>query len=128
MDKVETLMKFALSVQNLYATLEASSLEAHLNNPVLLQNLIDKLPTELKYNWAMYKRQFAVTTLSSYNEWLTDVAQATYEVNIPTTSFCTNENKVEKHQKDQRLVHIHTNENSTSNRFTKSVKSKGNCV
>ena len=43
-DKLDGLISYAISVRNLCSTLDASGLEAHKNNPLLLQELVDKLP------------------------------------------------------------------------------------
>lgn len=43
-EKLESIVDFALAVQNLCAVVEASGLATHLNNPVLLQELVEKLP------------------------------------------------------------------------------------
>lgn len=53
-DKLDDLISYAISVRNLCSTLEAFGLEAHKNNPLFLQELVDKLPTQTKLNWDMY--------------------------------------------------------------------------
>lgn len=52
-DKLETLISYALVVQNLCATKEASGLILHLSNPSLLA---DTLPPQIKLNWVSTNR------------------------------------------------------------------------
>lgn len=67
-DKFEPLINFALLVQNLCATLEASGLFSHLNNPMLLQEMTEKLPSSIKLSWAMYKRSVPGATLLTFSD------------------------------------------------------------
>lgn len=55
-DRLETLMEFGLAVQNLVDHLIGAQQENHLSNPVLLQELVEKLPGSLKLNWVVYKK------------------------------------------------------------------------
>ncbi|GBP17521.1 hypothetical protein EVAR_74115_1 [Eumeta japonica] len=56
-DKLESIIEFAINVQNICATMESCGLESHLNNPMLVKELVDKLPNQHKLNWAMSQRR-----------------------------------------------------------------------
>lgn len=47
-DRLETIMEFGLAVQNLVDHLLAAHQENHLANPVLMQELVEKLPGTLR--------------------------------------------------------------------------------
>lgn len=47
-DDLCSLIKFAISVQNLGGTIEASGHLEYLQNPILIQNLTDKMPTQIQ--------------------------------------------------------------------------------
>ncbi|XP_062552341.1 uncharacterized protein LOC134217576 [Armigeres subalbatus] len=54
-DKLNTLIDFAIAVRNMVATVTACHLEDHLYNVTLLQNLVERLPTMVKLNWATHR-------------------------------------------------------------------------
>lgn len=81
-DKLESIINFSLSVDNVCATIAASGLVNHLSNPLLLQELVDKLPSNLKLQWGMVKQQFLSPTLNEFGVWLSDIARAASEVTL----------------------------------------------
>lgn len=75
-DKLDTLITFALAVQNICAIMEANHLQNHINNPCLLQELVDKLPPMLKLNWSIHKQGLGDVNLTHFSSWLFNLAQA----------------------------------------------------
>lgn len=55
-ERLESLVNFSLMVNNLVATLKASKLHSHMNNRMLVQEIVNKLPTSLQLKWAAHKR------------------------------------------------------------------------
>jgi len=55
-DRLDLLIDYALAVRNTCATMEACQLDAHLNNPMLVCELVDKRPNQYKLNWAMHPK------------------------------------------------------------------------
>ncbi|XP_055622958.1 uncharacterized protein LOC129766451 [Toxorhynchites rutilus septentrionalis] len=53
--RLETLVQFGLTVQNLVDHLAGANQKDHLSNPILMQQLVDKLPDHLKLNWVRYR-------------------------------------------------------------------------
>ncbi|XP_062704301.1 uncharacterized protein LOC134286665 [Aedes albopictus] len=74
-DKLDSIVEFALSVQNLCATIEACELQEYSYNVVLLRELVDKLPPAIKLDWAKHRRSLAVVHLSLFADWLYDLAE-----------------------------------------------------
>ena len=48
---LEALIGLALAVQNYRATIQATGLGAYLNDPVLLNELLNKIPCNLRLEW-----------------------------------------------------------------------------
>ncbi|KAH8360924.1 hypothetical protein KR084_005014 [Drosophila pseudotakahashii] len=67
-EKLESIIEYALAVRNICATIEACSLEAHLNNPMLVKELVDKLPSNHKLNWAMHSRDESVPPIKAFSD------------------------------------------------------------
>ena len=49
-EKLNTLINFALSLQNYRSMMQAMGLIDYLNDPMLLSQLVDKLPSDLGWN------------------------------------------------------------------------------
>ncbi|XP_058827460.1 uncharacterized protein LOC131687395 [Topomyia yanbarensis] len=81
-DKLETLIGFGMAVQNLCDHLHASNQEAHLNNPTLLYELVEKLPANLKLDWAMVKRQQPGADLRTFAAYMSMIVSAATEVTL----------------------------------------------
>lgn len=53
-DRPETILEFGLVVQNFVDHLQAAQQEDHLSNPMLLQELVEKLPGSMRMDWATF--------------------------------------------------------------------------
>ena len=67
-DKLEVLFEFALNVQNICATMVSCGLESHLNNAMLVKELLDKLSNHYKLNWAMQPRDESVSKIKVFSK------------------------------------------------------------
>lgn len=65
-DRLETLIGFGIAMQNLCDYMEIGQQVAHLNNPTFLYELVDKLPANIKLDWAMFKQQAPITNLRTF--------------------------------------------------------------
>ncbi|XP_055632531.1 uncharacterized protein LOC129773008 [Toxorhynchites rutilus septentrionalis] len=108
MDHLETLIEFGLELQGLCDHLQAASETAHLNNPSLLQELEDKLPSQLKLQWAMHKQTVPNVTLQTFATYMSHMVSAASQV----TKYvgCSNlrrpiRNKEKSKEKGQLYTH-----------------------
>lgn len=85
-DKLETLVDYAMEVNSINATIESAQLHYHLSNPTLIQELVEKLPTHTKIDWAKYKATQSHITLKKLAEWLYNLAEIVCTVTVPNTS------------------------------------------
>ncbi|XP_062711049.1 uncharacterized protein LOC134289063 [Aedes albopictus] len=81
-DKLESLISFGLAVQNLCSHLQSMGMEAHLSNPTILQELVDKLPTNLKLDWALHQRHLPTVDLSSFGNYMSTIVFAASKVSV----------------------------------------------
>ncbi|XP_036347052.1 uncharacterized protein LOC118756395, partial [Rhagoletis pomonella] len=84
--KLESIVDFAIEVQNICATMKASSLTNHLNNPELEQELVCKLPGLLPAFWGMQKLSSSTCNLEDFSNWLFKLAEGANAVIIPSTA------------------------------------------
>ncbi|XP_072392451.1 uncharacterized protein [Diabrotica undecimpunctata] len=92
-EKLETLVEFALAVKNLCVLLEASNLKDYLNNPTLMHELLEKLPSQIKVNWAIYRSAFQnFQGLRELADWLYNLATNVCSA-LPTLALNDQSNK-----------------------------------
>lgn len=72
-DNIESIIKYSLQVENITDTMRAGGLSEYLWNPQLLQEMIDRLPTMLKMDWANLKPNRACS-IEEFNAWLSERA------------------------------------------------------
>lgn len=107
-EKLDTLIPFALSVQNLCATIEISGIAAHMQNPMLIQELVDKLPAQLKLSWALHAQMVAGgATLNTLGNWLFEIAQAANTVTSPFAQSSIGSEQKYKKTTEKGFVNTH---------------------
>ncbi|XP_062704268.1 uncharacterized protein LOC134286640 [Aedes albopictus] len=106
-DRLDTWVTFGLMVQNLCGHLKAVGLENHLSNPILLQELVEKLPPTVKFNWALYQQCLPVVDLSSFGNYMEKVAAATSSVATPLISQPKTSKEDRPRGKDRVFVNAH---------------------
>ncbi|KAJ6644656.1 hypothetical protein Bhyg_09625 [Pseudolycoriella hygida] len=99
-EKLETLINFALVVHNLCSIIKITKLQAHMNNPYLMQEIMDKLPSNLKLEWSRHKRTIPNASMEDLGKWLYEVAQAASEVITPVVSY-NNKGKPMNNKKEE---------------------------
>ncbi|XP_058828364.1 uncharacterized protein LOC131688208 [Topomyia yanbarensis] len=87
LDRLNTFIQFGLVVQQLCDHLEAAALRDHLVNPMLLQELIDKLPSQTKLEWVRYKRNQRSVTLRTLSDFLSQIVSEASEVTLFSEAF-----------------------------------------
>ncbi|XP_036347068.1 uncharacterized protein LOC118756408 [Rhagoletis pomonella] len=75
-DKLEGLVDFALCVRNICNTMEGCQLYMHLHNPLLVKELVDKLPNNHKLGWALHRKDEKVPVVKQFSDWIFCLAEA----------------------------------------------------
>ncbi|XP_065085675.1 uncharacterized protein LOC135707720 [Ochlerotatus camptorhynchus] len=73
-DRLESFVHFGILVEQLCDHLEATNLRDHLVNPLLLQELVEKVPASTKMEWVRYKRHFPNPTLRTFSDFMSEKA------------------------------------------------------
>lgn len=109
LERLESIITFALSVQNLCSTIEASGLTAHLYNPSLLQELVEKLPSQIKLNWAVYRQNILDVNLATFSKWFFQLAEAASSVTMPVIGSSSYESKpASRNSKEKQYLNQHS--------------------
>lgn len=75
MEKLETVVNFALTVKNMIATIRACEVDDFIFNASLRYELVERLPSTLKLDWARFTRNNPNPNLASFSAWLYTVAE-----------------------------------------------------
>ncbi|XP_053692317.1 uncharacterized protein LOC128740775 [Sabethes cyaneus] len=112
-DRLETVIHFGLAVQNLVDHLKAAQQSNHLTNPVLLQELVEKLPGSLRLDWAVYKNHHEIATLDTFGEFMSGLVTSASEVSFSVPGYSVpkftmpNENRNSKPRGNTVIVQAH---------------------
>lgn len=74
-DRLDSLVNFALTVENVVATIEACGVQDFMYNASLKSELVERLPPTLKLDWAKYTRGNPVPNLVDFSSWLYFMAE-----------------------------------------------------
>ncbi|XP_058456625.1 uncharacterized protein LOC131434022 [Malaya genurostris] len=114
-ERLETLVIFGLACKNFCSHLQAAGLHDHLSNPLLLQELVNKLPATIKLNWAIFKRQHDTVDLTTFGCYMDQIVIAASEVTFPNETEGSRINQIERQKLNGKLyVNAHTSESCLS--------------
>ncbi|XP_062537883.1 uncharacterized protein LOC134206211 [Armigeres subalbatus] len=122
-DRLDSIIKFGIAVQQLCDHLEAANQQDHLRNPVLLEEMVEKLPANFKLEWVRFKKSkehVSIRTFGNFMENLVDEASEVTLLNAPSESMVKQEKKASVKQK--RFLLSHSGPNATPEGDTKSDK------
>lgn len=108
-DRLETFIPFSLTIQELCDHLEAAEHRDHLVNPILIQEMVDKLPAATKREWVQYKRNSSHVNLRTFADFASKIAAEASEVTLVVTPKDQGNNR---RAREKGFIHTH---HSTSN-------------
>ncbi|XP_062557235.1 uncharacterized protein LOC134222107 [Armigeres subalbatus] len=84
-ERLETFIPFGNAVEQLCDHLEAANLMQHLVNPLLLQSLLEKLPSSEKREWVRFKSAKKKVNLRTFSKFLSQIVAEVCEANAGTS-------------------------------------------
>ncbi|XP_062713808.1 uncharacterized protein LOC134290646 [Aedes albopictus] len=115
-DKLETVIEFGLAVGNFVDHLRAAQLQQHLTNPMMMQELVDKLPGSMKMEWASFKGQQPLADLETFGRFMEKQVNAASAVSFELPVH----EKTYKHEKQKGResagIHAHSQSDSPSSK------------
>lgn len=115
-DRPETILEFGLVVQNFVDHLLAAQQGEHLSNPMLLQELVEKLPGPMRMDWAVFKGQQPRATIVLFGEFMSKLVKAASEVSFELPGLFKDLNDG-KHQRAKERVRIQTHSTEEKSTF-----------
>ncbi|XP_062537677.1 uncharacterized protein LOC134206002 [Armigeres subalbatus] len=81
-EKLASYVPFGNAVEQLCEHLKMAGLKQHMMNPLLLQDLVDKLPASDKREWVRYKKKKKLVTLCTLSKFLSRIVAEACEANV----------------------------------------------
>ncbi|XP_062703182.1 uncharacterized protein LOC134285759 [Aedes albopictus] len=129
-DNLNSIVAYGLAIQNLVDHIILADQQAHLANPMLLQELIEKLPTSLKMQWGTYKQQCVNVNLATFNSFMSGLVNLVSELSIDVDSAQNHQkhNRTDKpKQKEKLFTHMGESSSATTKESTCGESSSKAC-
>ncbi|XP_062701605.1 uncharacterized protein LOC134285222 [Aedes albopictus] len=107
-ERLETLIDFGMAVRNLVSHLIAADQRNHLSNPVRLQELVEKLPSGVKMQWAQQLIQFPDANLQTFSTFMSAVVESVSKVVLYTGNQSYRPEKPNSKEKGYFHSHVET--------------------
>ncbi|XP_062540907.1 uncharacterized protein LOC134208955 [Armigeres subalbatus] len=130
-DRLDSIIKFGIAVQQLCDHLEVANQQDHLRNPVLLEEMVEKLPANVKLEWVRFKKskeQVSIRTFGNFMKNLVDEASEVTLLNAPSESMVKQEKKSSVKQKGFLLSHSGPNATPEVNIESDKMKDEKPCA
>ncbi|XP_053691604.1 uncharacterized protein LOC128740118 [Sabethes cyaneus] len=124
---LDTIISFGLACKNLCGHLRAAGLHNHQSNPILLQELVNKLPANIKLNWALFKRQQPVVDLATFGNFMDEIVTAASDVSCVYEAEGYRANKQEKNKSREKMyvnTHAANDTKEKPNNIRKEIQPK----
>ncbi|XP_062558001.1 uncharacterized protein LOC134222874 [Armigeres subalbatus] len=120
-DRPESILEFGLAVQNFVDHLQAAQQQEHLSNPMLMQELVEKLPGSMRMDWAVFKGTQPRATVLTFGEFMSKLVSAASEVSfeLPGLFKSQNAGKQGHSARVQERVRIQTHSTEEAPRVQK---------
>lgn len=111
-ERLDTLIEFGISVQNLVDHLVAADQREHLSNPVLMRELVQKLPGSMRLDWVAFKNRSQTANLQTFGEFMSGLVSAASEVTFDLPNFGASTRMDKRKQKETGSFNTHVPESS----------------
>ncbi|XP_062713369.1 uncharacterized protein LOC134290283 [Aedes albopictus] len=124
-ENLSSIVAYGLAIQNLVDHIILADQQAHLANPMLLQELVDKLPTSLKMQWGTYKQGVAYVNLATFNGFMAGLVNLASELTIDVDCAQNQHKQVRAEKpKPREKLFTHANESSDAARKEKNTSAE----
>ncbi|XP_062714584.1 uncharacterized protein LOC115266180 [Aedes albopictus] len=113
-ERLDTVIKFGMAVQQLCDHLEAANQQDHLSNPVLLQEMVDKLPTSFKLEWVRFKKVVPHVSIRTFGDFMEQLMDEASEVTFVNPTMEASAKQERKAPKEKSFIHAHNDVSGTN--------------
>lgn len=76
LEQFEEIIAFSTRVSNVVTYMKQATMSDYLWNPILMQQLVDKIPCQFKIEWANYRSKLEHANLEVFSSWLDEKAMS----------------------------------------------------
>ncbi|XP_055623137.1 uncharacterized protein LOC129766588 [Toxorhynchites rutilus septentrionalis] len=132
-ESLSTIITYGLAVQNLVDHIIIAGQHAHLWNPMLLQEMVEKLPASIKIQWGCFKQTRENVNLATFNEFMAGLVNLASDLtlNVEYTPIATKSSKIEKAKQKEKESTVTSKPEAEADKqvieiLNRTVKRKGN--
>lgn len=119
----DQLLTFSTQVRNVVSFLKSSNSQHNLNNIIILDELVAKLPQNKQYEWAKHSTTIQPSpSMEDFSAWLSQVARIVSLMppppSTPSPSPSLRQRQQSSSSQPRRILHVHNNEGSLENQST----------
>ncbi|XP_055600296.1 uncharacterized protein LOC129749360 [Uranotaenia lowii] len=111
--KLETLVAFGREVRNMVTYMQSAKLNTHLDNPLLLAELVAKLPPDLQLQWGMNLAALPEPSLGDFCAFVSAYRTAACKVKL-TSDVCLNDKATKGVVRKEKPVYLNAHSASVS--------------
>ncbi|XP_062547153.1 uncharacterized protein LOC134212888 [Armigeres subalbatus] len=78
----------------------------HLCNPMLVHELVEKLPPQMRMQWSWYKRSIPVVNLATFGDFMSELVKTASDVTIPSDSLI-HQSKPANTVREKQKMYVH---------------------
>lgn len=112
-ESVESILCYALEIENISCTMKLAKLAEHLWNPILLNEMLERLPSQMKIEWAEYTYKKPVSSIEVFSLWLKEKSMKLSSLLTKPPNLSKTSRGYEKHKSSFVNVHNDSNNEST---------------
>ncbi|XP_062555732.1 uncharacterized protein LOC134220646 [Armigeres subalbatus] len=105
-ENLKTIVDYGLQVQNLIDHMIVSQQHKHLENPLLLNELVEKLPTSFKLQWSGFKQAHTDVNLVTFNSFISNLVCLASDLLVNSDAY-QNHPKGNRPDKQREKLFVH---------------------
>ncbi|XP_062714355.1 uncharacterized protein LOC134291087 [Aedes albopictus] len=109
-ENLKSVIEFGLAVQDLVDHMQLARLDEHLCNPMLLHELVERLPAVYKMQWSAYKRASPIVNLATFGTFMSDLVNTATDVTLPDLSASSSKSTRSMGPRNKSKIFVHTEE------------------
>ncbi|XP_058828346.1 uncharacterized protein LOC131688193 [Topomyia yanbarensis] len=98
-ENLQSIITYGLAVRNLVDHMFVADLVEHLRNPMLVHELVEKLPPQMRMQWSWYKRTILDVNLATFGDFMSELVKTATDVTVPGDNSNKHVNAVREQQK-----------------------------
>lgn len=126
-DRLASFIGYGMVVQQLVDHLDATNMRDHLFNPMLIQELVEKLPAGTKMEWVRYKRKVSAVTLRTLADFLSEIVRDASEATMFAEGASVPDNRSKKGKVREGYLNAHRMSPDEEEEQRNSMNSKKPC-